>query len=370
MAVTYLADLFNPEVLQRGIDKDMPKYFKFLPLAVVDNTLEGQAGNTITQPSFRYTGDAVEIGEGELIPLDNLQTSSKQVTVKKFGKAIPYTDEAMLSGYGDPVGQITMEHARAHANKMDNSIIEAYADAKLVYKMGAAGVISSDNVANALALFGEDEFDTLYLFVSPAELASLRVNEEWIKATDIGVGTLMSGVKGMIWGAQILVSNKLAGANYIIAPNAVRMLVKRGVSVEVERDARAGITTVISTQLYAPYLYDESKVIKLVKEAVDVTYTVSFDVAEGARPVASQVVVENGFASEPIPSALSDYDFVGWFTDNTYATEFDFESTAITANTTVYGKFVKAGYAAQADLDAAEVIIADHETRIDVLETP
>jgi hypothetical protein len=236
--------------------------------------------------------------------------------------------------------------------------------------MGAAGVISSDNVANALALFGEDEFDTLYLFVSPAELASLRVNEEWIKATDIGVGTLMSGVKGMIWGAQILVSNKLAGANYIIAPNAVRMLVKRGVSVEVERDARAGITTVISTQLYAPYLYDESKVIKLVKEAVDVTYTVSFDVAEGARPVASQVVVENGFASEPIPSALSDYDFVGWFTDNTYATEFDFESTAITANTTVYGKFVKAGYAAQADLDVVEDTVADHEARIDVLETP
>lgn len=359
--LTKLENLFNPEVLQRGIDQDMPKYLKFIPLAMTDNTLEGRAGDTLTMPYFGYTGDAVEVGEGELIPLDELNSYSKQVTVKKYGKAIPYTDEAMLSGYGDPVGEVIRQHALAHASKMDRAIVDALSEAKLVYKMGASGEISSDEVADALALFGEEEYDDLYLFVSPSQLASLRKNEEWIPATEIGVRMLMSGVKGSIWGAYIIVSTRLNGANYIVAPNAVRIVTKRGVMVETERQGRRGVTTVISTSIYAPYLYDESKVVKLVKEDADVTHTVSFNVASKARPVASQIVVDGETATEPIPSALAGYDFAGWYTSNTYETEFDFENTAITADTTVYAKFVVAGEASAADLE-------DLEDRVDTLE--
>ena len=68
-------------------------------------------------------------------------------------------------------------------------------------------------------------------------------------------------------------------------------------------------------------------------------YTVSFD-TDGGSTVESQTVVTGNKATKPavIPTKKG-YNFVGWYTDNTYTTEFDFENTIITDNTTIYAKF-------------------------------
>ena len=336
---TKLENLFNPEVLQRGIDQEYPKYLKYIPLAQVDTTLVGKAGDTITMPAFRYTGDAVAVGEGELIPLDKLAHSTREVTIGKFGKAIQYTDEAMLSGYGDPVGQVIKEHSIAHANKLDNEIVAALKDAVLINKYGASGTLSSDVIADSLALFGEDEPAVLYGFVTAADLAVLRKNEDWIKATDIGAQILIAGVRGQIWGVNLIVSNKLAaGEMLIVAPDAVRVVMKRDVLVETERFARKGVTEVVSTTLYAVYLYDDSKVVRLSKEAADTMVTLSFNV-DGGRPVADQVIVSGSAPVEPMDPAKAGFVFDGWYGEAALTTEFDFE-TVLSANATAYAKWV------------------------------
>lgn len=68
-------------------------------------------------------------------------------------------------------------------------------------------------------------------------------------------------------------------------------------------------------------------------------YTVSFD-TDGGSTVESQTVVTGNKATKPavIPTKKG-YNFVGWYTDNTYTTEFDFENAIITDNTTIYAKF-------------------------------
>lgn len=336
---TKLENLFNPEVLQRGIDTEYPKYLKYIPLAMVDNTLVGKAGDTITMPAFRYTGDAVAVGEGELIPLDKLAHSTREVTIGKFGKAIQYTDEAMLSGYGDPVGQIIKEHSIAHANKLDNEIVAALKDAVLINKYGASGTLSSDVIADSLALFGEDEPAVLYGFVTAADLAVLRKNEAWIKATDIGAQILIAGVRGQIWGVNLIVSNKLdAGEMLIVAPDAVRVVLKRDVLVETDRIPRKGITEVVSTTLYAVYLYDDSKVVRLSKEAADTMVTLSFNV-DGGRPVADQVIVSGSAPVEPMNPAKVGFVFDGWYGEAALTTPFDFE-TVLSADAVAYAKWV------------------------------
>lgn len=335
MPITKLENLFNPEVIQRGIDKDYPAMLKFTPLAQVDNTLVGKAGDTITMPAFRYTGDAVEVGENQRIPTDELTSSTKSVTIKKFGKAIPYTDEAMLSGYGDPVGEIVRQHAVAQASKMDYEVLDALNEAVFISYLSE---LNSDAVADALALFGENEPDELYLFVTPKQLAELRKNEDWIKVTDIGVNLLMSGVRGQIWGVNIVLSSRLGGSNFIVAPAAVRLVMKRGVQVEVERQALNGRTVVVSTALYSAYLYDDSKVVKLVFGVAPEMFSVSFDV-DGGRKVEAQEVVSGGYAQYPIATAKENSIFVGWFTDAEFTEAFDFEATAITADTVIYAKF-------------------------------
>lgn len=68
-------------------------------------------------------------------------------------------------------------------------------------------------------------------------------------------------------------------------------------------------------------------------------YTVSFD-TDGGSTVESQTVVTGNKATKPTSTPTKKgYNFVGWYTDNTYTTEFDFENTIITDNTTIYAKF-------------------------------
>lgn len=68
-------------------------------------------------------------------------------------------------------------------------------------------------------------------------------------------------------------------------------------------------------------------------------YYVSFVTEHGKTPT-SQNVKYNGTATNPGELTEDGYTFIGWYTDDTYDTEFDF-TQPITGNTTVYAKWEK-----------------------------
>ncbi|MFC5405636.1 glycoside hydrolase domain-containing protein [Cohnella soli] len=68
-----------------------------------------------------------------------------------------------------------------------------------------------------------------------------------------------------------------------------------------------------------------------------VSYTVSFQ-TYGGTAIANQTVVEGSKATQPTAPSKAGYTFGGWYTSNTYATAFDFD-TLITGNTTVHAKW-------------------------------
>ena len=68
-------------------------------------------------------------------------------------------------------------------------------------------------------------------------------------------------------------------------------------------------------------------------------YEVSF-VTEHGDPPTSQNVPYNGTANDPGKLTEDGYTFIGWYTDATYTTKFDF-STPITGDTKVYAKWEK-----------------------------
>ena len=69
---TYLANLFNPQVIGDMVNKKLTSDVKFAPLCRIDNSLEGRPGDTITLPSFAYIVDAVAVAEGTDIPIPQL----------------------------------------------------------------------------------------------------------------------------------------------------------------------------------------------------------------------------------------------------------------------------------------------------------
>ena len=71
-------------------------------------------------------------------------------------------------------------------------------------------------------------------------------------------------------------------------------------------------------------------------------YYVSFVTEHGAPPT-SQNVKYNGTADDPGKLSAEGYTFIGWYTDETYSTEFDF-TKPIKSNTTVYAKWTAKDY--------------------------
>ena len=70
-----------------------------------------------------------------------------------------------------------------------------------------------------------------------------------------------------------------------------------------------------------------------------VDYTVSFDV-DGGSAVAPVTVVNGKTVTKPADPTKEGYYFVGWYADKAFTKPFAFGSDIITANTTLYARFV------------------------------
>ena len=157
---TKLANLINPQVMADMIAAELPQKIKMSPFAVVDTTLQGVAGNTITIPKFAYIGEADDVAEGIAAGTTVLTATTSQATVKKAVKAVELTDEAMLSGYGDPVGEATRQLTLSLADKIDSDCMTAAVGASKVADKSTA-VISYNSIVDAVDLF-EDEAKTTF----------------------------------------------------------------------------------------------------------------------------------------------------------------------------------------------------------------
>jgi N4-gp56 family major capsid protein len=264
MVQTKMTNMVNPEVLKDMIQAELPNAIRFAPLANVDNSLAGRPGDTVTVPRFSYIGDAADVAEGTAIDIALLETSTDTFTIKKAGKGIEVTDEAVLSGYGDPIGEGTRQLSLAIANKVDNDVLAELATTSLVYSAGTAWNL--DTIDNAIAIFNDEDPEAMVLLMNPKDALELRKNvaESWTRGTALGDNVIVSGAFGEVLGAQVVRSRKLAeGTAYLVKRGALQIFMKRNVDVETDRDIVKKTTVVTADEHYGVHLYDESKAIKI-----------------------------------------------------------------------------------------------------------
>lgn len=215
MALTELKNLINPEVMADMISARLPKKIKFSRIARVDDTLKDRAGNTITVPKYAYIGDAEDVAEGVAMGTTVLTASTTQATVKKAGKAVEITDEAVLSGYGDPVGEANGQLLMSVAAKVDNDTYDALNTASMKYD-GTAAKIGYTGVVNAVDLF-DDESDAptqKLIFVNPKQVTQLRLDEDFKDKNKYPLDVIMTGTIGAIAGCQVVPSKKIKLIKY------------------------------------------------------------------------------------------------------------------------------------------------------------
>jgi len=263
-AQTKMANMVDPEVMADMISAELVDAIRFAPLAVVDTTLQGRPGSTLTVPRFKYIGDAVDVAEGSPIDLALLETATEDFTIKKAGKGVEITDEAILSGLGDPVGEAGKQLKMSIANKVDNDLLTALETTTLIFP--SASGIDIEAVDAAQGIFNDEDAEGMVLIANPKDVAKLRksAGTDWTRASELGDRILVSGVFGEVLGAQIIRSRKVTeGTAYLVKVGALALFMKRDVDVEDDRDIIHKTTVITADQHYGAYLYDESKAVKI-----------------------------------------------------------------------------------------------------------
>ena len=260
MAITQLSNMINPEVLGAFLETKLVDAIKLSPLAVVGTELQGRAGNTLTLPTWQYIGDAADLAEGVADTPVALETQSKEVKIKKASKSVEITDEALLSGYGNPADEIASQLLTSIASKVEADCFAALATGTLKQ----VGAVNADTVADALVKFGEDLDEEMFLFINPADYAAIRKNPNFAYVN--GQQMTIGGTVGFIFNCAVVVSNRVAATSaYIVKRGALGIELKRGVNVESDRDILRKTNVYSVDEHYVAYLRDDSKVIRIAQ---------------------------------------------------------------------------------------------------------
>lgn len=265
MTTTVLANLIDPEVMADLIEAQLPKAIKFSAIAPLDTTLVGVPGSTLTVPSYKYIGDADEVAEGAAIEYSKLEQTKRTMTIKKAAKGVEITDEAVLSGLGDPVGEGQRQVRMAIASKIDNDILAtalkaplkltADIDLDLIDKLEATFTDAPD------AIEDNNISTTGVLFVSYKDASKLRklAGQDWTRPTQLGDDILVKGLFGELLGWEIVRSMKLEQNQFVaVKPGALKTYLKRDIFAEVGRDMDHKVTKFNADEHYGVAIYNDA----------------------------------------------------------------------------------------------------------------
>lgn len=278
MTQTKIANLVNPEVMGDMIAAKLPKKLQVIPFAAIDRTLVGVPGDTITVPSYTYIGDAEDVNEGVEAGVVVLGTSTKKATIKKAMKAVELTDEAILSGYGDPVGNAENQLALSVASKIDSDALEALLKTNTRKHDSKTKAISYEVIVDAIDLFEEEVNTEKVMFVNPKQVTTLRKDPNFISADKYPNQVVMTGEIGSIANTRIVPTKKVAldtTSAFYTCPiikfthddetekdtPALTVYLKRDPNVEVDRKSLKRSTEISIDEFYTVAVSDDSKVV-------------------------------------------------------------------------------------------------------------
>lgn len=266
--------LINTEVMEDVIGAELPNRLRFSPLAIVNNKLEKVAGDTIMRAKYVYIGDAEDVGAGQPIPIADLNQTPQKVTIKKAGKGVKLTaEDIQLKGETELIGETKSQLQKSVLNKVDTDCFNALCSTGVTVGNGTTE-LSYVNIVDAKGAFEDEDDERAILFIAPSQKTAILKDGQFLPKKEMTDDMLLRGVLGEIGGCQVVVAKKLdilaengVISNLIVKAGALGIELAKKPEIKVDSSAKYDTDEYFITHMYASYLRNEGKCVKVLAKA-------------------------------------------------------------------------------------------------------
>lgn len=275
MAGTQSSDiLFNPVVWKDHIQAYFRQLLVWGQSATRFDDLVNGPGETLTWPYFKKVGAAEEPAEATSLTVDKMGDDSFTSTVKEVGKAVEFTDKALVVSAASQdiiFGEAQRQIARVLAEKVDADIVTEVFDAgNFVEGFNAAAgtdLMTIKTLVNGkIGGFGDRQLEGVTCYMHSKQYSDMLRDDTtgFLKWDATDPMARITGYVGRLAGMAIIVSDQCpvttdgisAGVDsydaIIFKPNSHGLIVKKDFGdFESDRDILARSTVVSMTTWYS-----------------------------------------------------------------------------------------------------------------------
>ena len=232
-------------------------------LFTVDNSLEAEAGLKKVINKYTYTGKVEKLAKGaKNTTKGGVSLVPTEYVVERYQQTFGYNDMDIMQ---DPyvLDVMTTGASELMANEIRDEYFAELAKISNTFKYTT---FNYDAVVDALAQIGKEVETDMFIIMGLDTKAAIRKDADY-KASRQGE-ILYTGQFGEISGVPCLFSKLVpAGTVYITAKDQVKFFVKKAGTVEQDRDIETKDNTVVYERHGLMALVDETKSIKMTKNA-------------------------------------------------------------------------------------------------------
>ena len=236
-------------------------------LMTIDNSLTANAGMTKTINVYTYSGEAEELSAGvgnTASKRGSITYTGTDYTVKMVQQAFDYLDEDFMKD-NTIVDNMLKGANQVMVNKMTADFITECGKATLTQTFAKGAAISYDVIVDAISKLNLEDESGVYIVIPNAWKAALRKDADY-KAARMGE-VVYNGQVGTIAGIPVIATKALTTAAYVMTNEAVKLLMKKDVEVEQDRDADKRKNSVYLRSAYICALVDTTKICKVNEAA-------------------------------------------------------------------------------------------------------
>lgn len=275
-------NIIVPQVFKGIMEAKFKEKVKLLNLAVNMGDVPefANVGDTIHFPKFKQLdiSKMKEMAKGDVLDVTELEQEDSTAKIKQVGFASRVFDIVDLTAFGNHVEENARQHATIFARKLDLDLAEEAQKTPLKAKTMNGTDLMNRELAQGFGMFG-DEIDTeefAGIVINSRLTGSMYNMNEFVDkgktyVTD-GNGIVRNGMIGYFRGIPVFVADHMTYdktkdecITYIVKNGALGYKMKRDLNIELDRQAKAKATDVVTDSIYAVKLLKDDGLVVLRK---------------------------------------------------------------------------------------------------------